>query len=61
MIKINFKGVNKWVAYILMIIIVIAILPPLLVCGAVAVVLYAVLIVIQAIYECFEKLFSPRI
>lgn len=61
MLKINFKGVNKWVAYVLMVIIVIAMLPLMLVCGTVAIVLYAVLIVIQTIYESFEKLFSSRI
>lgn len=61
MIKISFKGMNRWVAYVLMAIIVIAMLPLMLVCGAIAMILYAVLIVIQVIYEGLEKLFSPRI
>lgn len=61
MLKINFKGVNKWVAYVLMVIIVIAMLPLMLVCGTVAVILYVVLIIVQTIYESLEKLFSPRI
>lgn len=65
MININFKGVNKgvsrWIMYLLMVIITISMLPILLLCSLIAGVFYIFILIAQAVYECFNGLFSPRI
>ena len=69
MININFKGFNKgvsngvckWIVYLLMVIITISMLPILLLCSLFAGVFYIFILIAQAVYECFNKLFSPRI
>lgn len=69
MININFKGVNKgfnngvskWIMYLLMVIITISMLPILLLCSLFAGVFYIFILIAQAVYECFNKLFSPGI
>ena len=73
MINIKFKGINngvnngvsngvsKWITYILMTITIICMMPILLMCGLLMVVFYVAILLIQTVYDCLNKLFSPGI